>query len=112
METIIEYKESCKTKNHSLGRTSFPKDFNIDGPFYAGIITPALHYCMGGVKINKEAQLLKNNGKIMKSLYAAGEVTGGIHGGNRLGGNSLMECIIFGRIAAKSAAKYITKLNF
>ena len=111
VETIIAFKSSCKSKNDIFGRASFPPKFSIDGPFYAGIITPCIHYCMGGVCINKDGELIKNNGEILKGLFAAGEITGGVHGGNRLGGNSLMECIVFGRRVAKSAINYIKILE-
>lgn len=65
--------------------------------FYVGTVTPVLHYCMGGVSIDTEGRVLKSNRTPIEGLYAAGEVTGGVHGKNRLGGNSLLECIIFGR---------------
>ena len=59
---------------------------------------------MGGVKINTNAQVIDNNGKVIPNFYAAGEVTGGVHGGNRLGGNSISETVTFGRIAGTQAA--------
>lgn len=110
METIIDFKSSCKSKNDIFGRISFPPKFSIDGPFYAGIITPCIHYCIGGVCINKNGEWIKNNRDILKGLDAAGEITGGFHGGNRLGGNSLIECVVFGRRVAKSATSYINKI--
>lgn len=111
IETIIDFHQRCKTKRDNFGGTDFPESFNIDGPFYAGIITPCIHYCMGGISINKKGELIKNEGKILEGLYGVGEVTGGVHGGNRLGGNSLIECVIFGRIVAKSITQYINKLE-
>jgi flavocytochrome c len=73
------------------------------GPFYAGVVTPALHYSMGGLAINAEANVLnQETGKPIPGLYAAGEVVGGIHGTNRLGGNAMTECAVFGIIAARS----------
>lgn len=63
-------------------------------------ITPALHYCMGGIKINEKAQVLSDN-NIIENLYAIGETTTGTHGNNRLAGNSLLECVVFGRISVK-----------
>jgi succinate dehydrogenase/fumarate reductase flavoprotein subunit len=69
-------------------------------------VTPANHYTMGGVKINKDAQVIaEDDGEPFNGLYAAGEVTGGVHGKNRLAGNSLLECVVFGRIAGQNAAK-------
>jgi fumarate reductase flavoprotein subunit len=61
---------------------------------------------MGGIKINGETMVIDKKGAPIKGLYAAGEVTGGVHGANRLGGNSIAETITFGRIAGKSAAAY------
>lgn len=69
------------------------------------IITPSIHYTMGGVKINDKAQVLREDNTVIEGLYGAGEVTGGVHGENRLAGNSLLECVIFGRIAGKNSAQ-------
>ncbi|WP_326906547.1 flavocytochrome c [Sedimentibacter sp. MB31-C6] len=86
-----------------FGRTLF--DNKIDtAPFYAGARVPTVHHTMGGVEINEDAQVVDNNGEVIKGLYAAGEVTGGIHGSNRLGGNALADITVFGRIAGTSAA--------
>ncbi len=73
-------------------------------PFYAAIRVPTIHHTMGGIEINKNAQVIDKNGKVIKGLYAAGEVTGGTHGANRLGGNAIPDTVVFGRIAGKSAA--------
>ncbi|SHH61859.1 fumarate reductase flavoprotein subunit [Sporobacter termitidis DSM 10068] len=75
-----------------------------EGPFYAISQWPSVHYTMGGLRINTEAQVLDIRGNTIPGLYAAGEVCGGIHGSNRLGGNAIAECIVFGRIAGKNAA--------
>lgn len=75
------------------------------GKYYAIQVTPGIHHTMGGVVINTQAQVLDTNDQIIKGLYAAGEVTGGVHGGNRLGGNALADIITFGRIAADEAVK-------
>merc|ERR1712137_1262418 len=74
--------------------------------FYAAIITPVIHYCMGGLEIDTDS-LVTMNGEAIPGLYAAGEVAGGVHGNNRLGGNSLLDCVVFGRVAGKHAAKYL-----
>lgn len=71
------------------------------GPFYCVPLSPTIHHTMGGIKINTDAQVINNSGKIIKNLYAAGEVIGGIHGTNRIGGNALTDCVVFGRIAGK-----------
>jgi fumarate reductase flavoprotein subunit len=76
-------------------------------PFYAVEVAPAIHHTMGGIKINTNAQVINNSGNVIEGLFAAGEVTGGVHGGNRIGGNAVADITIFGRIAGKSAASYI-----
>ncbi len=73
-------------------------------PFYCVPLSPTLHHTMGGVRINTEAQVLRHDGSVIPGLYAAGEVTGGIHGTNRVGGNALTDGVVFGRIAGKNAA--------
>lgn len=75
--------------------------------FYVGKVTPVVHYTMGGIKIDASARVLDTHNIPIKGLYAAGEVTGGIHGQNRLGGMSLLDCIVFGSIAGKSASAMI-----
>ena len=72
------------------------------GPFYAVAQWPSVHFCMGGLRINQDAQVLDIWGNLIPKLYAAGEVCGGVHGANRLGGNAITECIVFGRIAGSS----------
>lgn len=72
---------------------------------FVGEITPVVHFTMGGVRINENAQVISNKGGVLaQGLYAAGEVSGGVHGSNRLGGSSLLECVVFGRTAADSIA--------
>merc|ERR1711924_96374 len=75
--------------------------------FYVAIITPVIHYCMGGLEITVDSECVAINGRRIDGLYAAGEIAGGIHGNNRLGGNSLLDCVVFGRVAGKAACKYI-----
>lgn len=87
-----------------FGRTLF-KDKIDTPPFYAGPRVPTVHHTMGGIEINKKAQVLDKNGNIIKGLYAAGEVTGGIHGSNRLGGNAIPDTVVFGKIAGENAAR-------
>merc|ERR1711976_566061 len=76
-------------------------------PFYVAIITPVIHYCMGGLEIDAESRCLGAGGKVIDGLYAAGEVAGGVHGNNRLGGNSLLDCVVFGRVSGKHCCKYM-----
>merc|ERR1712056_47851 len=75
-------------------------------PFYVAIITPVIHYCMGGLQTTVEGECIKG-GKALPGLYVAGEAAGGVHGNNRLGGNSLLDCVVFGRVAGRAASKYV-----
>merc|ERR1711937_588321 len=79
--------------------------------FHVAIVTPVIHYCMGGLKMNPDAEILKSDDSAINGLYAAGEACGGIHGSNRLGGNSLLDCVVFGRVAGRSAARSLTAYN-
>jgi fumarate reductase flavoprotein subunit len=65
-------------------------------------MAPSTHHTMGGLKVDVDRHVLDTNGEIIPGLYAAGEVTGGIHGGNRLGGNAIVEIFVSGRTAAKA----------
>lgn len=103
-ETLDEYNKSVDTKNDKFGKKLFGNRIE-KGPFYAGGRVPTVHHTMGGVQINEKTQVLDKDGKIISGLYAAGEVTGGIHGANRLGGNALADITVFGRIAGEEAAK-------
>ena len=88
--------------------TQFLISAKVDTPnFYAIEVTPAIHYYMGGLKINPQAKVIDKTGIVIEGLFAAGEVTGGVHGKNRLGGNSISETITFGRISGEEAAKRI-----
>merc|ERR1712226_1010626 len=79
--------------------------------FHIAIVTPVIHYCMGGLKINDASECLGKADQVIGGLYGAGEAAGGIHGSNRLGGNSLLDCVVFGRVSGRSAARYITAAN-
>ena len=107
VKTIKKYNQSADKKSDKFGKKVFPQKFDLNDYIYVGVITPSIHYCMGGLMMTHNAELIKTNGDIMNGLFAAGEVTGGLHGGNRLGGNSLMECGVFGRRAARAAVEYV-----
>merc|ERR1719199_132801 len=107
---------SGKSWDEASGKTGSGKKFYhniIPGsvvatePFYVAIITPVIHYCMGGLEVDADGAVLAQNGRAIKGLYCAGEVAGGVHGNNRLGGNSLLDCVVFGRVTGVAAAKYI-----
>src|SRR5258705_3991220 len=75
--------------------------------FNVAIMTPVLHYTMGGLEIDPESRVLDVDGRPIPGLFAAGEVAGGVHGANRLGGSSLLGCVVFGRVSGDSAAAYL-----
>merc|ERR1712078_899856 len=106
---------SGKSWDEPSGKTGSGKKFYhniIQGsevakqPFYVAIITPVIHYCMGGLECTVDAECIEKSGKVIPGLYVAGEAAGGIHGNNRLGGNSLLDCVVFGRVAGKAACNY------
>ncbi|GKZ01142.1 hypothetical protein MPSEU_001065700 [Mayamaea pseudoterrestris] len=101
LSTLKAYQADAKQGNDSFGKVSFrgaPSDDLDKETFYVGRVTPVLHYCMGGITIDRDGNVLKGNGDSIPGLHAVGEVTGGVHGVNRLGGNSLLECTVFGTI--------------
>lgn len=79
----------------------------MDDIFNVAIMTPVLHYTMGGVQIDAESRVIDTTGKPIPGLFAAGEVAGGVHGANRLGGSSLLGCVVFGRVSGDSASSYL-----
>uniref|UniRef100_A0A7S2MRW4 Cytochrome b5 heme-binding domain-containing protein n=1 Tax=Helicotheca tamesis TaxID=374047 RepID=A0A7S2MRW4_9STRA len=106
------YQREAQSGIDEWGKTSFrgvPKADLDNEIFYAGIITPVLHYCMGGVTIDVEGNVLDESGDIISGLHAAGEVAGGVHGNNRLGGNSLLECTVYGTIIGKKLPVKVRK---
>jgi predicted heme/steroid binding protein len=102
--TLREYQHDATLGKDRWGKMSFsgvPQHDLSKEIFYAGTVTPVLHYCMGGLTIDKNGSVLDEDNKIIPGLHAAGEVSGGVHGDNRLGGNSLLECTVFGSIVGK-----------
>ncbi len=92
------------TATDPLGRVAFQGKKIETGPFYAYPRSPAVHHTMGGVVIDEETRVLNDNGDVIDGLYAAGEITGILHGANRVGGNAIVDFAVFGRIAGESAA--------
>ena len=110
-ETMNTWNGYVEAKNDpEFGRTSFANPLNT-APYYAIKVTAGVHHTMGGLKINPAAEVLTEDGSAIAGLFAAGEVTGGVHGANRLGGNAVADFVVFGRIAAQSAADYVAALN-
>jgi len=106
-DTFNKYNEAASTKKDVFGKKFFSNvPFEVKDEFYVSIVTPVLHYCMGGVEITPESQIKSPKGPI-PGLFAAGELCGGVHGANRLGGSSLLGCVVFGRVSGDSAARYL-----
>ena len=104
--TLDDYNKAVETKKDPFGRHEDMLVHTVaEPPFYAVRIVMARHHTMGGVRIDTKARVVDRRGNVIPGLYAAGEVTGGIHGTNRVGGNALADVFTFGRIAGESAAK-------
>ena len=104
LKTYAGYKAAGKDED--FGRESM--ELALDRPkYYAALCAPAIHHTMGGVKINTKTEVLKEDGTAIPGLFAAGEVTGGVHGANRLGGNAVTDIVVFGRIAGTAAEDYV-----
>ena len=105
-ETMNNWNGYVEAKNDpDFGRTSFANPLNT-APYYAIKVTAGVHHTMGGLKINPNTEVLNENGEVIPGLFAAGEVTGGVHGANRLGGNAVADFTVFGRIAGAAARDY------
>ena len=128
-ETFAKYTETAKKvaaepdqgpydayptgKTHdAFGKKFFNNpEFAMNDVYHVAIVTPVIHYCMGGLEIDTDSRVVGENNKPIPGLYAAGEVAGGVHGNNRLGGNSLLDCVVFGRVSGKHCAKYVYAEN-
>ncbi|ABL98819.1 fumarate reductase flavoprotein subunit FccA [Shewanella amazonensis] len=105
-KTIGTYNGFVKSgKDEQFERADMPREL-ASAPYYAIEVAPAVHHTMGGVKIDTKAEVVGKEGKLIRGMYAAGEVTGGVHGANRLGGNAISDIVTFGRIAGAEAAKF------
>ena len=104
VSTMNTWNQAVEAKSDAeFNRTSFANPLTA-APYYAIKITPAVHHTMGGLKINTNTEVLNEKGEVISGLFAAGEVTGGVHGANRLGGNAVADFVVFGRISGQSAA--------
>ena len=107
-ETVSKWNQAVKSQQDTEFNRSTGMERDIsDGPFYAIHIAPAVHYTMGGLKINDKTQVLNTDNKVINGLFAAGEIAGGLHGNNRIGGNSIAETVVFGRQAGQQVYKYL-----
>ena len=107
--TFEQYHRAYRTgKDDAFGRPEMVIALD-KAPFYAALVTPGIHHTMGGVTINTKAEVQTTKGRSIPGLFAAGEVTGGVHGGNRIGGNAVADIVTFGRIAGQNAAAFAKK---
>lgn len=105
--TVNTYNQYYKDQNDpDFNRRKLPVEIT-NKPFYGVEIGPAIHHTMGGIKINTNTEVINNSGNVIEGLYAAGEVTGGVHGGNRIGGNAITDISVFGKIAGRNAAEAV-----
>jgi flavocytochrome c len=108
-QTFTTYNEIADGKKKDpFGKKFFhngPLDINDD--FHVAVMEPVLHFTMGGIEINDKAEILNSEGKPFEGLYACGELAGGVHGANRLGGSSLLGCVVYGRVAGDTASNYL-----
>ncbi|CAK9101033.1 Fumarate reductase (FRDS) (FAD-dependent oxidoreductase) (NADH-dependent fumarate reductase) [Durusdinium trenchii] len=109
-QTFNEYNKAAeKPGSDKWGKKFYealPLDVN-DNTWHVAVITPVIHYCMGGVAGNKDAEVIRDDGSAIPGLTVAGEALGGVHGTNRLGGSSLLDCVVYGRVAGRTAARYM-----
>ena len=109
-ETLKNWNKYVADQNDpDFGRTTGMDQDLSQAPFYAIKIAPGIHHTMGGVHIDTDARVIDKDGNPIPGLFAAGEVVGGVHGGNRLGGNAVADVVVFGKIASESAVEYCDK---
>lgn len=107
-ELVKKYNEDAKVNKDAFGKKYFQNmPVNPNEEFYVSIVTPVVHYCMGGLEISPDSEILGPKGKIIPGLFGAGELCGGVHGANRLGGSSLLGCVVYGRVAGDSASRFL-----
>ena len=105
-QTMNDWNACVEAKEDTqFNRTSFASPLNT-APYYAIKVTAGIHHTMGGLKIDPATEVIDTEGNVIDGLFAAGEVTGGVHGANRLGGNAVADFVVFGRIAGTNAAAY------
>ena len=106
VDTMAKYNGYVKAgEDKDFGKTALPREL-VKAPFYAIEVSPAVHHTMGGVRINTNAEVLTADGKVIPGLFAAGEITGGVHGANRIGGNAVTDITVYGKTARENAADF------
>ncbi len=108
-KTFLDYNDIADGKKQDpFGKKFFHNlPFDIKDTFHVAVMEPVLHFTMGGIEIDDKAQVLNGDGAPFEGLYACGELAGGVHGANRLGGSSLLGCVVYGRVAGDSASQYL-----
>merc|ERR1719181_1906614 len=108
-ESFDQYNDYAKKGSDPFGKIYFTNaPFDINDSFYVAQVTPVVHYTMGGLAISPKSECVYDgSNRVIPGLFAAGELAGGIHGRNRLGGSALLECVVFGRVAGASASEYV-----
>ena len=108
-KTFVDYNDIADGKKKDpLGKKFFHNlPFDINDSFHVAVMEPVLHFTMGDIKINDKAEVLNADGAPFEGLYACGELAGGVHGANRLGGSSLLGCVVYGRVAGDSASQHL-----
>ncbi|MEE6663211.1 flavocytochrome c [Limosilactobacillus fermentum] len=111
-QTVTTWNQAVESHDDAEFHRTTGMDRGITKPgFFAIHIAPAIHYTMGGIHVTPKTQVLDGNGDIIQGLFAAGEVAGGLHGNNRVGGNSIAETIVFGRQAGQQVTLYARSLK-
>jgi len=107
-ETFRKYNEVAKAGTDQYEKKFFQNvPYEMDDVFHVAIVVPVVHYCMGGVRTSALGEITRDDETPVPGLYAAGEVSGGVHGANRLGGSSLLDCVVFGRVSGRSVSSYL-----
>merc|ERR1712000_83872 len=106
--TFKKYNQIADSGNDPFGKKFFKNGpFKMDDIFNVAIVTPVIHYCMGGIHVSPNSEVLREDGTPVTGLYCTGEVMGGTHGINRLGGSSLLDCVVFGRVSGRNVSNYM-----
>lgn len=109
-ETMDKWNAAVAQENDPEFNSKFQwlRDLSV-GPWYSVAVSPGIHHTMGGIAINTNTEVISTEDQVIPGLYACGEVTGGVHGGNRVGGNAILDCLVFGKTAGEQSALYINK---